>query len=336
MEYNFRNLVFEGGGVKGIAYLGALEILEQKGILRNIKRVGGTSAGAIIALMVGLGYSKEELYNTFNEMNLRSFMDDDIGSIRDLYRLLIKGYGWFKGEAFTRWLENIIEKKTGNKDSTFKEIKDSGKFKEMFFQGTNLTKHEVETFSAENEKYEDMPIKDAVRISMSIPLFFESVKMNNCCYVDGGILSNYPVRLFDRKIYVEEDENYFIPEEYEKMLHDKVGNTYVYNKETLGFRLDSKNKIDLFNGRTQPNDHTINSFFSYSWNLISTLMENQDITHLTGDDFDRTIYIDSMDVSTTDFEIDYETKMKLIDSGRIGTIEYFEEYDKGGLKNYSN
>ena len=47
MTYPFKNLVFEGGGVKGIAYAGAMKVLEKKGILKNIVRVGGTSAGAI-------------------------------------------------------------------------------------------------------------------------------------------------------------------------------------------------------------------------------------------------------------------------------------------------
>ena len=47
MDYPFRNLVFEGGGVKGIAYVGTMRVLESKGILQNISRVGGTSAGAI-------------------------------------------------------------------------------------------------------------------------------------------------------------------------------------------------------------------------------------------------------------------------------------------------
>lgn len=57
MAYHFRNLVFEGGGVKGIAYVGAMEVLEEKGILKNITRVGGTSAGAINALLAGLNYT---------------------------------------------------------------------------------------------------------------------------------------------------------------------------------------------------------------------------------------------------------------------------------------
>jgi NTE family protein len=52
MPYNFKNLVFEGGGVKGIAYVGALDVLESKGILNDIERIGGTSAGAINAILV--------------------------------------------------------------------------------------------------------------------------------------------------------------------------------------------------------------------------------------------------------------------------------------------
>jgi predicted acylesterase/phospholipase RssA len=51
MTAQFRNLIFEGGGVKGIAYVGAMQILQDRGILPEIRRVGGTSAGAINALI---------------------------------------------------------------------------------------------------------------------------------------------------------------------------------------------------------------------------------------------------------------------------------------------
>lgn len=57
MAYHFRNLVFEGGGVKGIAYVCALQVLDAKGILHDIRRVGGTSAGAINAVLLGLNFS---------------------------------------------------------------------------------------------------------------------------------------------------------------------------------------------------------------------------------------------------------------------------------------
>lgn len=55
MAYHFNNLVFEGGGVKGIAYVGALEVLQEEGILQNVKRVAGTSAGAMMAVLVEIG-----------------------------------------------------------------------------------------------------------------------------------------------------------------------------------------------------------------------------------------------------------------------------------------
>ena len=61
MSYHFKNLVFEGGGVKGIAYVGAMEVLDREGILNNIERVAGTSAGAMVAVLVGLKYSAEEV-----------------------------------------------------------------------------------------------------------------------------------------------------------------------------------------------------------------------------------------------------------------------------------
>ncbi|MCK4777349.1 MAG: patatin-like phospholipase family protein, partial [Actinomycetia bacterium] len=60
MAYHFRNLVFEGGAVKGVAYIGAMQVLKSKGILKDIVRIGGTSAGAINALLFGLNYSPEE------------------------------------------------------------------------------------------------------------------------------------------------------------------------------------------------------------------------------------------------------------------------------------
>ncbi|EJR74746.1 hypothetical protein IK7_05534 [Bacillus cereus VD156] len=54
MAHTFRNLVFEGGGVKGRAYIGAIRALNEEGILPEIKRFGRTSTGAITALLLGL------------------------------------------------------------------------------------------------------------------------------------------------------------------------------------------------------------------------------------------------------------------------------------------
>jgi len=50
MGYHFSNLVFEVGGVKGIAYVGALQVLEEKGILANIVRAGCRKPESLIHL----------------------------------------------------------------------------------------------------------------------------------------------------------------------------------------------------------------------------------------------------------------------------------------------
>ena len=69
MSYGFRNLVFEGGGVKGIAYVGTMEVLEDRGILQNIDRVGGTSAGAINAVLTALNFSNDEVSDILGSLD---------------------------------------------------------------------------------------------------------------------------------------------------------------------------------------------------------------------------------------------------------------------------
>src|SRR4051812_4406490 len=113
MQYPFRNLVFEGGGVKGIAYLGALKILEDKGIMGNIRRVGGTSAGAINATLLGLGFTLAETEKILRELDFNQLMDDSFGVLRDTDRLIHK-FGWYKGDYFRNWIAKLIEIKTGN------------------------------------------------------------------------------------------------------------------------------------------------------------------------------------------------------------------------------
>ena len=76
MAYPFRNLVFEGGGVKGSAYIGAIRALNEEGILPEIQRFGGTSAGAITALLLGLSIPFASC-KIHKDMNFKAFKDDD-------------------------------------------------------------------------------------------------------------------------------------------------------------------------------------------------------------------------------------------------------------------
>lgn len=332
MTYDFRNLVFEGGGVKGIAYVGALDVLAGKGILDQVVRIGGTSTGAINAALVGLGYTTDEVLDILWNLDFNNFLDESWGVVRDTSRL-IEQFGWYKGDFFRQWIAGLIERKTGNSESTFADIeaaRDGGGFKSLFFMGTNLSTRFSEVFSAEHTPR--ICIADAVRISMSIPLFFAAKRsMRGDVYVDGGVLDNYPVKLFDRKKYLDSD-NFVATPYYEKInvsirQRARKISDYVYNKETLGFRLDTKEEISVFRDQAEPPSHTIDNLFDYAWGLINTLLEAQQNIHLHGDDWARTIYIDTLGVGTTQFDLSDEKKEELVASGKKGAEDYFEWFD---------
>ncbi len=145
MAYLFRNLVFEGGGVKGIAYVGALEALRERGVLDNIERVGGTSAGAINAILVGLNYSEAETRELLWELDFNNFMDDTFGIFRDTDRLLDE-FGWYKGDYFMEWIGDLVARKAGHRGATFGELKRDGGYRDLYLYGTFQVYHEDDGF----------------------------------------------------------------------------------------------------------------------------------------------------------------------------------------------
>lgn len=333
MSYHFRNLVFEGGGVKGVAYVGAMQVLQERDILPQIKNIGGASAGAINAVALGLNYSVKEVRSLMNELDFNNLLDDSPGVLRDTNRL-IHEFGWYKGDYFRKWIGDVIYRKTGNSESTFEDIevlKERKGFRSLHFIGSNISTHFSEIFSA---KYTPrVCIADAVRISMSLPLIFAAKRsMRGDVYVDGGMLNNYPVKLFDRAEYLDGDHgrttNYY------NNVNDKMAGAerqlsspYIYNKQTLGFRLDSKELITGFRDQAEAPAEKIEDFFDYTRALITTLMGVQESMHLHSDDWARTVYIDTLDVKTTDFGLDIDRKNALINSGREYTTKYLDWYD---------
>ena len=329
-KYHFKNLVFEGGGVKGIAYVGALRELEQRQILPNIQRIAGTSAGAINAVLLALGYTLDETSAILARLDFRSFKDDSWGVGRDAKRLLTE-FGWYRGDYFRKWIGGLIEDKTGNENATFNDFRNAG-FKDLYLVGTNLSTGFSEVFSYEHTPR--MPVADAARMSMSIPLFFSAVRnARRDVYVDGGVLRNYPIKTFDRAKYIDPElvlKHGLEPGYYKETNRTKPGlsSDYLYNKETLGFRLDSKEEIAMFrDGAVVPHED-IEDFFDYGWALIKTVLGAQENAHLHSDDWQRTIYIDTLGVGTTDFDLSDKKKEDLMDSGAKGTEKYFTWFDE--------
>ena len=333
-KYHFRNLVFEGGGVKGIAYVGALEVLDKEGILKNIKRVAGTSAGAMVAVLVGLNYTASEISEILWDLNFQNFLDDTFGYARDIDRL-INEYGWYKGDFFRDKMADYIKNKTGNGEATFKDLAKAKKYRDIYLIGADLSTGFTKVFCYNNTP--DVKVADAARISMSIPLFFRAVQnINNDghVYVDGGLLDNYPIKVFDRASFITKESNKRETEYYDKTnksLSKKLGqiDKHVYNKETLGFRLDSKEEIEKFlhPDMVMPIKNDIKTLFSYTKALVTTLIDFQNNVHLHSDDWQRTVYIDSLGVGSTDFKISDSKKKELVKSGFNHTQDYLKWYN---------
>lgn len=336
MAYHFRNLVFEGGGVRGIAYAGALDVLENEGILQNIQRVAGTSAGAILAVLTGLGYTPAEMKDIVWNLDFNKFKDDSWGFLRDSKRILTD-FGWYKGDFFRDFIGGLIKDKTGDSETTFGELeqmrKDGKPFLDIYLIGSNLSTEYSEVFSYGTTP--DFRIADAARISMSIPMFFSAVRANQRkdVYVDGGLLDNYPIQAFDNTKYVNK---HFVRTKYYEKINQtqrkmpkaiRLTTDFVYNQETLGFRLDSSEEIAVFHDNTEPQVKDIDNLFDYTSALLKTLIDFQRNTHLHSDDWQRTIYIDTLDVKATDFDLSDEKKNALLESGRNYTKSYLEWFN---------
>lgn len=71
----------------------------------------------------------------------------------------------------------------------------------------------------------------------------------------------------------------------------------------------------------------MDDFFDYAWALVNTMMESQQNQHLHDDDWHRTVYIDTMGVKTTDFDLSHDRKRALVASGESGARHYLTWFD---------
>jgi NTE family protein len=315
----YRNLVFKGGGVRGIAYMGALEVLEELGVLQNIERVAGTSSGAIAATLMSFRKTTKNTIDLFNTLDLKKVPqhteNDNSWNIKILknsenFSRLFEKFGWYSSAYFHDWLKSIIaEQCRGNPMATFADFQKLG-FRELHIVASNISRYRAQVFSAKNTP--DVAVADAVRMSMSIPLFFEALRFDGKklgtqgdYFVDGGLFNNYPIHIFDQPEYA-------------------LGNRYYrngVNLETLGLFLYSSTLNDLENVVEPKN------LWEFLDRYIRSMNNSNQLANTLGNlaDKKRTIEIDDGGISSTQFDLspqssEYHT---LFENGKIATFKYF-------------
>ncbi|XP_059145233.1 uncharacterized protein LOC131932348 [Physella acuta] len=200
--FPFENLIFEGGGNKGLAYVGGIKYFEEIGMMPGIRRFGGSSAGAITATLVALGYSSCDIEVFMSDDLEEIFLDHSCGYFSLLPNLLSK-FGWNPGDRFSDWCGEMIKEKssTANPDMTFDDVRKLYRERkvELCIVVTNLNQMRSEYCHPKTTP--DMPIREAVRMSMALPGLFTARFYDNHgrtdTYVDGGLLCNYPIHCFD-------------------------------------------------------------------------------------------------------------------------------------------
>jgi NTE family protein len=321
MYPSIKNLVFEGGGILGISYLGAVDYLDEIGILPQIEKVAGSSAGAITACLLSFNSSFNELKLMVSSLDykkipqkeasdLRGVSDDFkvefeklFGDINCIYRL-INNYGWYSTGYFYEWIKEIIAKQFDKKKKqppyTFEDFENEDIhlnnriFKDLYIIGTDISYKTSVVFSyATTQK---MEVAEAVRISMSIPFYFEAVKIsdtvrektNNYLYVDGSLMRNYPINLFD---------------------YNGI------NYETLGMQFKNKTKYSENKNIIDYISNIFNSLLKVQEDIYNNDLLNQG----------RTININTGGISALDFNISNNDYKFLYKQGYEAALDYFED-----------
>lgn len=286
------NAVFSGGGVKGIALVGAVQVCEDMGYRWH--KLAGTSSGAIIAALLAAGYKAIEIRQLMQELDYKKIIATNLWDRIPLgrpLRVLFKK-GMYSGEYLEKWIDRHLAAK---KVSTFADLpKDR-----LQIIASNLSKGRILQLPKDAHEIglsvNKLKVSRAVRMSISIPFFFDPirVKKESLQYVvDGGVISNFPVWLFD------DDSPETIP--------------------TFGFNLRSRNPEHYYK---------IRSPFSMLYAIISIMLESQDLKYIEHQDAVRTIFIPTERVKATDFTIDKKIEDLLFGAGEKAAKKFFFTWD---------
>jgi NTE family protein len=295
--------VFSGGGIKGLAFAGAVQVAEEKGYKEWVK-LAGTSAGAVTAMALAVGYTAEALRERLEDFDFKKIADYGAPlGIGEAENLLLRR-GLTHGKGLREWIVELLEK-APKPVQTFGELEGEDPLRVV---GTDLAHERMVVFPEDAALYlddngqpykpEEFPIADAVRISAGYPYFFPPVTLKDAdtgkdgALVDGGVVSAYPVFLFDK----------------EQPLHP-----------TWGFR--------LFGGRP-PEKASYQPIHGPAWpidmlkGVLETSINALDKLEMKAYE-SRTIGIPTGDVSTLNFELSKQEKEFLYESGRDAAEKFF-------------
>ena len=287
----YKNLALSGGGIWGISYAGAFEELERLGILQQIRSVAGTSAGSMAGLLLALGYNSSEISREIRSADYAGFLEH--GNVDQI----VKQYGYYKADYATEVFRYWVQEKLGSADATFDDLIEANGL-DLRVYATNLNTRHVFEFSYRKTK--DVSLADAVRASISVPLFFTAVEINGQIFVDGGTVFDFPLAGYGTS---EIDCTLGLA-----FAQSSVVATEDQEDRDFGFR--------------QP--------LQYIKRLAAVIQRVQSPVFALHEELQQnTILIDTAGVSSLNFKLTQEEKERLIANGRRAVREHFHVMDQG-------
>jgi NTE family protein len=311
------DLVLEGGGVKGIGLVGAYTALEEAGY--SFHRIAGTSAGAIVGALIAAGMSPVELKDVMREIDYGRFEDrgflDHLGLVGKGASLLFEK-GVYEGNYLRGWLNERLEA-LGIRTFADLRIDDPasslppGRAYKLVVMTSDVTRARLVRLPWDFPQYgldpDEQSVADAVRASMSIPFFYEPVRFTSrdpdgkeqvSYMVDGGMLSNFPIDVFDRT------------------------DGQPPRWPTFGIKLSAKPDA------AQRQKYAVHGTISLALAMVGTMTSFHDQIHIDEPStLARTTFVDTLGVRATAFDIDEKIQDLLFTSGRKATTEFLRGWD---------
>lgn len=316
---NYVDLVLEGGGVKGIGLVGALAILEERGF--EVQNVAGTSAGAIVATGLAAGYTAAEQREILAALDFTRFIDRAWEDRLPFGAALsvLKDWGHYEGNAFLEWMRGLLAAKGVRTfgDLVIPKYADQPRYRyKVQVIASDLTERRLLVLPRDAPRLgiqnpDDLDVALAVRMSMSIPIFFEPVRWQNPetgrehIIVDGGLLSNFPVWLFDS----EGEPDW----------------------PTFGLRLvEPEPQVQLGARLPQPPQGGMETVLDFLKSLVQTMVEAHDRMYIEKAEFARTITIPTLGIGSTEFTLPRTRALDLYQSGRAAAARFLETWNFPG------
>lgn len=231
-ENKYKNLVLEGNGMVGLAYIGTLKVLEDRNLIQHMENFAGTSSGAIMAALISIGYTAEEIYNICKTLDWKNMVQRR-NCLFQFFHFWNK-YGLFKYDQIEKTIKSFFLRKLGRTDVTFQELFEITN-KRLVLVGVNVNKQKPEYFC--EKLTPNMSVIKAIKISTSFPFIFDPVKHNNMLYIDGGVMNNFPIEYFGYK-----------------------------NQETLGINLTDSEE------ETTNEIIPVNNILNYGFNILHSIL----------------------------------------------------------------